>query len=377
MAQTVQEQLYELTEKVHELTQTLETINKKINKIDELPYFVEQIITQTFKKYLIFPDDYTTTSKEKQRSSSSRSMISSSKSHLSSQQIQSNQHHSFQKDQSFSENKELKEMKESKEIKDDKRKSKINEKKKDSIELIELPDKQMAFTMQNENVICYDRKGIVVELSDPPKQLIEIPNLLVNDMSMKSDGSLLIATDNNIIICKDNSIEKLNISAKSCCEFAGQIVSVCGHGLNYTINGETKNIKKLSAKIELVSPNKIRASGDNLFINDNSTNILTVLNTSFKLTRAVNSTKAIDFCVLSNTHIALMLERMIRIINIAEKTLFTEREIRLDFDGEKINAIRIEYVDKGDDSYFLLLGSNCKQVYKISLSMFKVSQKKN
>ena len=56
--------------------------------------------------------------------------------------------------------------------------------------------------MKNENVVCYDRKGVVVELSDPPTQVAEISNLLVNDMIMKSDGSLVIATDNNIIICK-------------------------------------------------------------------------------------------------------------------------------------------------------------------------------
>ncbi|EDR24591.1 hypothetical protein EDI_351070 [Entamoeba dispar SAW760] len=375
MTDITSQQFLELNQKIDQLqkmVQSIQTSVDSLNQITEiqntLPKTIESIVKATFNKYLVLPEDYDASIQamvdQKNKNSSTKSSSYYQDTERKSQDVKRNPSSSLTQNNVKEEPKKIIPI--------------LPKEKKSAItEICEIPDKQTTFGVKGEVIVAYDRKDGVVELNESKNILANIPNEIVNDIGFTKNGTLLIGTDNGIITSKDEEVNKIDISAKSCCEFMDQIVSVCPHGLTYKDGEERKTLKQINSKIEFKDPIKVRASHEYLFVNDSETKILSIFNSSFKIIKAINSSKFIDFCIISDSQIGVIFDKSIRIINIADKSLFVEKEIKLEKEGTKISLARIECVDNQTDPYLVALGNDCKTLYKIPLAFFKSSLKKS
>ncbi|EKE39938.1 hypothetical protein ENUP19_0148G0001 [Entamoeba nuttalli] len=374
MTDITPQQYLELSQKIDQLQKMVQSIQTSINSLiqtaeiqNTLPKTIENIVKATFNKYLVLPEDYDASIQEMTDKKNKNISTKSQSSYKDTEHKQQEVKQSFS---SINQNSVKEEPKKVLPILPKEKRSAITE-------ICEIPDKQTTFGINGGVIVVYDRKDGVIELNESKNILANIPNEIVNDIGFTENGTLLLGTDNGIITSKDEEVNKVNISAKSCCEFMGQIVSVCPHGLTYKDGEERKTLKQINSKIEFKDPIKVRASHDYLFVNDSETKILSIFNSSFKIIKAINSTKFIDFCIISDSQIGVIFDKSIRIINIADKSLFVEKEIKLEKEGTKISLARIECVNNQTDPYLVALGNDCKTLYKIPLAFFKSSSKKS
>jgi len=253
------------------------------------------------------------------------------------------------------------------------------EKKKGEVtEYMELDDNYNVFNLKETDVVVYNKDIGVVELKgkDEKEILANVPNEEVNDLGIRKDGTVFIGTKDCIYLINGDDKEKLEYPCKSCCEFAGQVVSVSNIGLVFKDGDDVKKMRKVNSKIEFKNPSKVRASEKHLFVNDIESKVLTIFDEKFHVRKAVNSSKFVDFCVISDTQVGVLFDKGIRVVNFSEKSLFVEKEMKLELNGERFTLNHIEYCKDGEEPAFIGLNSESKKTYKIPLSCFQEPSRK-
>jgi len=295
------EDIQRLIEKIDEIQESIKVLQESVNKLqgiaefqNTLPKTIEYLIQATFNKYLILPEDY--------------------KQEPIKEEKRKKELHRSEKHQKEEEEEEEETPKEEKKIV---RVGKVTEFK-------ELPDKQNVFAIKDDNLVIYDGDVGVIEMKDESEEtLFELPDEVINDIGFKKDGTLIVGTSEKVIGFKNGEREIIDTPAQSCCEFNGQIVSVCQKGLVYEEGGEQKIMKQVNSKIEFKEPSKVRASENYLFVNDTESKVLTIFDKQFRIRKAINSAKFLDFCIISDIEVGLLFDKGIRIVNLSEKSVFS------------------------------------------------------
>ncbi|ELP83482.1 hypothetical protein EIN_376570 [Entamoeba invadens IP1] len=345
-------QLEHLVQQIAVLTKQISDLQ---NVVAQIPTIVENTIKETFEKYLILPQDLSPVSTQK----SQEKWAKPAKTSKSSEQ----------KDSAKKEEKKEKREKEESRISQ----LTVGDKKQLVSYLCELPDKQTAFGVRNGTIYSYDRGSGIVVANGEPEAFPDTQDEIVNDIVTTKDA-VILGTSAYVLTVYHDRVEKLDISAQSCCVFNNEMVTVCKRGISCMIGGKRELLSKLSSKIELVNPIKVRSLKDNVVVLDRDKKLLIILDNQFKVIKALNIKEATDFCILSTTQIALLFDNSIKIFNLAKNPFF-EKTFSLQFGKDKVNLFKIECSEKDGSVSIIGLAVDLKTVYAFPLDNFKPNKK--
>ena len=301
---------------------------------------VQQAIDKTFKKYLIMPEDFTPSKKEKQKGSQLTKSKQSSVSQSSEPIVP-----------------QCKGLQDTAVV---------------PVTTIgslgELPDKQMIFSMDGSEIIAYDRStGMVRQRAGCWEPMLLSKDELVNDIMCDADThDVVMCTSNYIkVIHQDGAVDTVDRAALSACKFNGEIVTASRNGLYPSLTYTDAPIVKISNSVSLKNPAKIRSSKDHLFVLDRDTSLMFIFNKQFETQKVINFKKYSDFCVISESQIAVLNRQKLCIINVTAAP-FTERDISLGVGGTYIYLTDIECFDMMEKNKMVVgLGTDAKTLYTI------------
>lgn len=328
-------------------SEEIRQINEKLDRIEnymknDLIKMIEYIVSNTIDKFVVEPDDFNVSIQNLQSSISGMSFTP----------VQSQP-------------KKAKKSKKTSSSSSSDEEIRLEQIEGPAEKLEEINEEIENVIIQEQNIIYCDNEKLVNMTEN--KEISQISVKKVKDLNISENNEkILICGENKVITVENGIVNEEEGEFNSVCEFKNQVVGVGVNGLKHKHGGKDGYIKQFTQKIQLKNPVKVRSSKKRLFIKDDETNIMSILDDKFKIIKAINSAKIPDFCVVNDDRFVTISSKGLKIVNFDTSRLDVERYVKVEHNGVPVNLKKIECIHLKDQIFvFGVDGNNI--TYKIPI----------